>query len=84
MKTLLIYAARCSSAVLLSAAVLLGTVSCGPKSTTHRNPEGLISVNYADLKQGEDILISEWVGEPEFIALESRPEALRNDPLQAV
>ena len=58
------------------AAVLLGTVSCGPKSTTHRNPEGLVSVNYADLKQGEDILISEWVGEPEFIALESRPEAL--------
>ena len=41
-----------------------------------RNPEGLVSVNYADLKQGEDILISEWVGEPEFIALESRPEAL--------
>ena len=76
MKTLLINAARCSSAVLLSAAVLLGTVSCGPKSTTHRNPEGLVSVNYADLKQGEDILISEWVGEPEFIALESRPEAL--------
>ena len=30
MKTLLINAARCSSAVLLSAAVLLGTVSCGP------------------------------------------------------
>ena len=52
MKTLLINAARCSSAVLLSAAVLLGTVSCGPKSTTHRNPEGLVSVNYADLKQG--------------------------------
>ena len=76
MKTLLINAARCSSAVLLSAAVLLGAVSCGPKSTTHRNPEGLVSVNYADLKQGEDILISEWVGEPEFIALESRPEAL--------
>ena len=76
MKTLLINAARCSSAVLLSAAVLLGTVSCGPKSTTHRNPEGLVSVNYADLKQGEDILISEWVGEPEFIAMESRSEAL--------
>lgn len=76
MKTLLINAARCSYAVLLSAAVLLGAVSCGPKSTTHRNPEGLVSVNYADLKQGEDILISEWVGEPEFIALESRPEAL--------
>ena len=73
MKTLLINAARCSSAVLLSAAVLLGAVSCGPKSTSHRNPEGLVSVNYADLKQGEDILISEWVGEPEFIALESRP-----------
>ena len=48
---------------------LLGAVSCGPKSTTHRNPEGLVSVNYADLKQGEDILISEWVGEPEFIAV---------------
>ena len=76
MKTLLSYAVRCSYAVLLSAAVLLGTVSCGPKSTTHRNPEGLVSVNYADLKQGEDILISDWVGEPEFIALESRPEAL--------
>ena len=76
MKTLSIFAARSSSIVLLSAAVLLGTVSCSPKSTTHRNPEGLVSVNYADLKQGEDILISEWVGEPEFIALESRPEAL--------
>ena len=84
MKTLLINAARCSSAVLLSAAVLLGTVSCGPKSTTHRNPEGLVSVNYADLKQGEDILISEWVGEPEFIALESRPEALVTDGLLTI
>ena len=84
MKTLLINAARCSSAVLLSAAVLLGAVSCGPKSTTHRNPEGLVSVNYADLKQGEDILISEWVGEPEFIALESRPEALVTDGLLTI
>ena len=84
MKTLLIYAARCSSAVLLSTAVLLGAVSCGPKSTTHRNPEGLVSVNYADLKQGEDILISEWVGEPEFIALESRPEALVTDGLLTI
>lgn len=84
MKTLLINAARCSSAVLLSAAVLLGAVSCGPKSTSHRNPEGLVSVNYADLKQGEDILISEWVGEPEFIALESRPEALVTDGLLTI
>ena len=84
MKTLLINAARCSYAVLLSAAVLLGAVSCGPKSTTHRNPEGLVSVNYADLKQGKDILISEWVGEPEFIALESRPEALVTDGLLTI
>ena len=51
MKTLLINASRCSSALLISAAVLLGAVSFCPKSTTHRNPEGIVSVNYADRKQ---------------------------------
>ena len=38
---------------------------------------GLISVQYDRLPQGEDILLSDWVGEPEFIALDSsNPEAL--------
>lgn len=38
---------------------------------------GLISVQYDRLPQGEDILLSDWVGEPEFIALDSSdPEAL--------
>lgn len=38
---------------------------------------GLVSVQYEKLPQGEDLLLSEWVGEPEFIALDSSvPEAL--------
>ncbi len=38
---------------------------------------GLISVQYDRLPQAEDILLSDWVGEPEFIALDSSdPEAL--------
>ena len=66
--------------ILAAAATMLSAAPCGQNNgnTTHRNPEGLISVEYADLKKGEDILISEWVGEPEFIALDSRPEAITN------
>lgn len=37
---------------------------------------GLVSVQYEKLPQGEDLQLSEWVGEPEFIALDSSvPEA---------
>ena len=40
---------------------------------------GLISVQYDRLPQGEDILLSDWVGEPEFIALDSDTlEAITN------
>ena len=73
--------------VLTAAAALLCASSCGPKSnssTSQRSLEGLISVKYEDLKQGEDILISEWVGEPEFIALDSRPEAVTNGMTQTI
>ena len=40
---------------------------------------GLISVQYDRLPQGEDFLLSDWVGEPEFIALDSDTlEAITN------
>ena len=48
--------------------------SCGQQ---HAWDGGLISVQYDRLPQGEDILLSDWVGEPEFISLDSSdPEAL--------
>lgn len=76
-----LHSTACTAGMILAAAAtMLSAASCGQNNgnTTHRNPEGLISVEYADLKKGEDILISEWVGEPEFIALDSRPEAITN------
>ena len=61
--------------LLLSLPVLLTSLtSCGQKPMTDG---GLVSVQYEKLPQGEDLLLSEWVGEPEFIALDSSvPEAL--------
>ena len=61
--------------LLLSLPVLLTSLtSCGQKPVTDG---GLVSVQYEKLPQGEDLLLSEWVGEPELIALDSSvPEAL--------
>ena len=59
---------------LLSISLLLTVSSCGQQQAWDG---GLISVQYDRLPQGEDILLSDWVGEPEFIALDSSdPEAL--------
>ena len=60
--------------ILLSISLLLIVSSCGQQQAWDG---GLISVQYDRLPQGEDILLSDWVGEPEFIALDSSdPEAL--------
>ena len=59
---------------LLSISLLLTVSSCGQQQAWDG---GLISVQYDRLPQGEDILLSDWAGEPEFIALDSSdPEAL--------
>ena len=60
--------------ILLSISLLLTVSSCGQQQAWDG---GLVSVQYEKLPQGEDLLLSEWVGEPEFIALDSSvPEAL--------
>ena len=60
--------------ILLSISLLLTVSSCGQQQAWDG---GLISVQYDRLPQREDILLSEWAGEPEFIALDSSdPEAL--------
>ena len=60
--------------ILLSISLLLTVSSCGQQQAWDG---GLISVQYDRLPQREDILLSDWVGEPEFIALDSSdPEAL--------
>ena len=60
--------------ILLSISLLLTVSSCGQQQAWDG---GLISVQYDRLPQGEDILLSDWAGEPEFIALDSSdPEAL--------
>ena len=60
--------------ILLSISLLLIVSSCGQQQAWDG---GLISVQYDRLPQGEDILLSDWVGEPEFITLDSSdPEAL--------
>ena len=41
---------------------MLTAVSCGQKD----NGTGLVSVKYSQLPQGEDLMLSELVGEPEF------------------
>ena len=54
--------------------LLTSLTSCGQKPVTDG---GLVSVQYEKLPQGEDLLLSEWVEDPEFIALDSSvPEAL--------
>ena len=59
---------------ICTAAIILIVTSCGQQQAWDG---GLISVQYDRLPQGEDILLSDWVGEPEFIALDSSdPEAL--------
>lgn len=47
--------------------LMLTAVSCGQKD----NGTGLVSVKYSQLPQGEDLMLSELVGEPEFIVLDS-------------
>ena len=47
--------------------LMLAAVSCGQKD----NGTGLVSVKYSQLPQGEDLMLSELVGEPEFIVLDS-------------
>ena len=47
--------------------LMLTTVSCGQND----NGTGLVSVKYPQLPQGEDLMLSELVGEPEFIVLDS-------------
>lgn len=67
---------------ICTAATLLLVSSCGGRQNADTGGRqsadtGLISVRYDRLPQGEDILLSDWVGEPEFIALDSSdPEAL--------
>ena len=62
--------------ILLSISLLLTVSSCGQQQAWDG---GLISVQYDRLPQGEDILLSDWVGEPEFIALDSDTlEAITN------
>lgn len=46
---------------------MLTAVSCGQKD----NGTGLVSVKYSQLPQGEDLMLSELVGELEFIVLDS-------------
>ena len=53
--------------ILLSISLLLTVSSCGQQQAWDG---GLISVQYDRLPQGEDILLSDWAGEPEFIALD--------------
>ena len=62
--------------ILLSISLLLTVSSCGQQQAWDG---GLISVQYDRLPQGEDFLLSDWVGEPEFIALDSDTlEAITN------
>ena len=56
---------------ILLATSLLALTSCGRQAWDG----GLVSVEYDKLPKGEDITLSDWVGEPEFIALDSSPEA---------
>ena len=59
---------------ICTAAILLIVTSCSGRQGADA---GLISVRYDRLPHGDDILLSDWVGEPEFIALDSSdPEAI--------
>ena len=69
---------------ICTAATLLLVSSCGGRQNADTGGRqsadtGLISVRYDRLPQGKDILLSDWVGEPEFIALDSDTiEAITN------
>ena len=66
MKTNAFLSTRCLSAAM-TGFLILAAVSCGQKD----NGTGLVSVKYSQLPQGEDLMLSELVGEPEFIVLDS-------------
>ena len=70
MKTNVSISLRCLCAAV-AAVMLLCSVSCGRKDQA----EGLVSVKYSQIPQGEDLLLSGLVGEPEFIALDSDTSA---------
>ena len=61
MKTNAFLSTRCLSAAM-TGFLMLAAVSCGQKD----NGTGLVSVKYSQLPQGEDLMLSELVGEPEF------------------
>lgn len=66
MKTKAFLSTRCLCAAI-TGFLMLTTVSCGQKD----NGTGLVSVKYSQLPQGEDLMLSELVGELEFIVLDS-------------
>lgn len=66
MKTKAFLSTRCLCAAM-TGFLMLAAVSCGQKD----NGTGLVSVKYSQLPQGEDLMLSELVGEPEFIVLDS-------------
>lgn len=66
MKTNAFLSTRCLSAAM-TGFLMLAAVSCGQKD----NGTGLVSVKYSQLPQGEDLMLSELVEEPEFIVLDS-------------
>ncbi len=66
MKTNAFLSTHCLSAAM-TGFLMLAAVSCGQKD----NGTGLVSVKYSQLPQGEDLMLSELVGEPEFIVLDS-------------
>ena len=66
MKTNAFLSTRCLSAAM-TGFLMLAAISCGQKD----NGTGLVSVKYSQLPQGEDLMLSELVGEPEFIVLDS-------------
>ena len=65
MKTNAFLSTRCLCAAV-AGFMMLAAVSCGQNDGT-----GLVSVKYPQLPQGEDLMLSELVGEPEFIVLDS-------------
>ena len=66
MKTNAFLSTRCLCAAV-AGLLMLAAVSCGQKD----NGTGLVSVKYSQLPQGEDLMLSELVGELEFIVLDS-------------
>lgn len=64
-----------AAAVVIPAA--LAAVSCGSgsqKAVQDRGGTPLVSVKYSKVKEAPAINISEWAGEPEFIALDSESQ----------